>query len=198
MESQELAPGIVVYKNVIPGSENLWRDLEDAAAKNLVFWQSASVHVGDSVAEDLKIRNTDVIGVPYLKSIEGNSVDDYGAFLSLLSKLFYDSFDPVEKEYSANFGVEHRNHFPWDILKYGIGQNFTNHIDDHPDYHRRISLVYYMNDDYLGGEIVFPRFGISYKPKANELLMFPSTYTYNHSVVPVTNGTRYAVVSWLW
>jgi predicted 2-oxoglutarate/Fe(II)-dependent dioxygenase YbiX len=54
-----------------------------------------------------------------------------------------------------------------------------------------------MNDNYSGGEINFPRFGISYKPAANEILMFPSTYVYNHSVSEVTEGTRYAVVSWM-
>jgi predicted 2-oxoglutarate/Fe(II)-dependent dioxygenase YbiX len=53
-----------------------------------------------------------------------------------------------------------------------------------------------MNDNYTGGEISFPRFGITYKPKANELLMFPSNYVYNHSVAEVTAGNRYAVVTW--
>ena len=60
-----------------------------------------------------------------------------------------------------------------------------------------MSWVYYINDDYTGGEIVFPRFGITYKPAKDELLIFPSTYVYNHSVLPVIEGTRYAVVSWL-
>jgi predicted 2-oxoglutarate/Fe(II)-dependent dioxygenase YbiX len=60
-----------------------------------------------------------------------------------------------------------------------------------------MSTVYYFNDDYTGGEVIFPRFDIKYKPVANELLVFPSTYVYNHSVVPVVEGTRYAVVSWL-
>jgi Rps23 Pro-64 3,4-dihydroxylase Tpa1-like proline 4-hydroxylase len=54
-----------------------------------------------------------------------------------------------------------------------------------------------MNDNYIGGEIKFPRFNVTHKPKANELLIFPSGYTYNHSVLPVESGTRYAIVGWL-
>ena len=54
-----------------------------------------------------------------------------------------------------------------------------------------------MNDSYTGGEIVFPRFNLTIKPEADAMIMFPSTYVYNHSVLPVTEGTRYSVVSWL-
>ena len=89
------------------------------------------------------------------------------------------------------------SHDTYGILKYGSGQQFTNHIDDSPKYHRRISTVYYLNENYTGGEINFPRFNITFKPKANQMLMFPSTYVYNHSVSPVIEGKRYAVVSWL-
>lgn len=97
----------------------------------------------------------------------------------------------------TSFGVAFSDHDSYQILKYSKGQKFTNHIDDHPQYLRRISSIYYINDDYIGGEINFSRFNISYKPKANELLVFPSTYVYNHSVSEVTDGTRYSVVSWL-
>ena len=54
-----------------------------------------------------------------------------------------------------------------------------------------------MNDNYTGGEINFPRFGITFKPKANQMIVFPSNYVYNHSVSPVIEGSRYAVVGWL-
>jgi predicted 2-oxoglutarate/Fe(II)-dependent dioxygenase YbiX len=97
----------------------------------------------------------------------------------------------------SSFGIYFSNHDDYQILKYGKGQKFTNHIDDHPSYHRRVSSIYYINDDYEGGEINFPRFNISYKPKANEMIIFPSTYVYNHSVSEVLSGTRYAVVSWI-
>lgn len=82
-------------------------------------------------------------------------------------------------------------------LKIWSGTKFVNHIDDHQDYHRRVSTVYYLNENYTGGEINFPRFDIVFKPKANQMIVFPSTYVYNHSVSPVIEGERYAVVSWM-
>ena len=119
------------------------------------------------------------------------------AFNSNLSNLFLSVFGPLESDYKTNYQVETSTHEDYSILKYGVGQKYVNHIDDHKNSHRRMSWVYYVNDDYIGGEISFPRFNLTYKPLANELIIFPSTYVYNHSVLPVIEGTRYAVVSWL-
>jgi predicted 2-oxoglutarate/Fe(II)-dependent dioxygenase YbiX len=57
-------------------------------------------------------------------------------------------------------------------------------------------MSFYLNDDYEGGEIEFPRFGLQVKPEPNQMIMFPSNYVYNHVVNPVTSGTRYAIVAW--
>jgi predicted 2-oxoglutarate/Fe(II)-dependent dioxygenase YbiX len=57
-------------------------------------------------------------------------------------------------------------------------------------------MSFYLNEDYEGGEIEFGRFNLKIKPKANQMIMFPSNYIYNHTVHPVVSGTRYAVVAW--
>jgi predicted 2-oxoglutarate/Fe(II)-dependent dioxygenase YbiX len=111
--------------------------------------------------------------------------------------MLFNIVDPAEKDYLNMYGISFNDHEQYSLLKYGEGQKFINHIDDYKEGPRRISLVYYINDDYVGGEIKFPRFGITYKPKANDLIIFPSTYVYNHSVNPVISGTRYAVASWI-
>lgn len=197
MKKQELAPGIVVYQNVIDKPKSLILDIEDAVKFNVVNWREALVKEENFDGVNKKTRDTYSIGVPYL----GNSTHDLSSplssFNSTLGQIFFDSFDPLEKNYMSLYNINMISHDQYGILKYGIGQKFINHIDDHPDYPRRVSTVYYMNDDYSGGEIEFPRFKVSYKPKANELLIFPSTYVYNHSVKEVKSGTRYAVVSWM-
>lgn len=53
------------------------------------------------------------------------------------------------------------------------------------------SLVAYINDDYEGGEISFPKHNVTIKPKAGSLIMFPSQEPYIHEVKPITSGTRY-------
>lgn len=198
MIKEEIAPGIIVYSNVIPNSENLYKDIEEGMVSANILWQGASVKEADDVKVNTMTRNTQTIGIPYKGQIEDPSIGTFNqAFEINLNNLFFEHFDPVEKDYMGSYGVASEWHDVYGILKYGEGQFFTNHIDDHKDYHRRVSTVYYLNDNYTGGEINFPRFDIIFKPKANQMIVFPSTYVYNHSVSPVIEGERYAVVSWL-
>jgi hypothetical protein len=193
MNKKEIAPGIVVYSNVIPEEINLISDIEDSVSAKVLSWTTAEVLEGK--VKD--VRDTDTIGVPYYDSIQEDMQNPIDAFNKSLSNLFLTFFKPVEDDYKSSYGIEMPWHDSYGILKYGLGQKFTNHIDDHEKFHRRMSTVYYANDNYSGGEINFPRFGISYKPKANEMIVFPSGYVYNHSVSEITDGLRYAVVSWL-
>jgi hypothetical protein len=199
MIKEEIAPGIVVYNNVITDSENLCLDIEEGIASAGLSWIAASVKEGSDPMVNTKTRDTQSFGVAYLgESKEILSISNMSEFFFVsLNNLFFENFDPIEKDYMSSYGIFAESHDSYGILKYGEGQQFTNHIDDHPSYHRRISTVYYLNDNYTGGEINFPRFNISFKPKANQMIIFPSTYVYNHSVSPVTHGERYAVVSWL-
>lgn len=199
MIKKEIAPGIIVYDDVIPNSQNLYLDIEEGIVSANMTWAAASVKEGSDPMVNTKTRDTQTIGVNYLGEIkdtsEISSMSDL--FFINLNNIFFKSFHPIEKDYMSIYGIFSEWHDSYGILKYGKGQQFTNHIDDHPSYHRRISTVYYLNDNYTGGEINFPRFNITFKPKANQMILFPSTYVYNHSVSPVIDGERYAVVSWL-
>jgi hypothetical protein len=200
MIKEEIAPGIVVYSNVIPNSEDLHKDIEEGMISAGLEWVGATVQDEQYSQPTLntKSRDTQTIGVPYSGKID--SVEELNMkelFFANLNNLFFEFIDPIEKNYLASYGIFSEWHDAYGILKYGVGQQFTNHIDDHPSYHRRVSTVYYLNDNYTGGEINFPRFGITLKPKANQMIIFPSTYVYNHSVSPVIEGERYAVVSWM-
>jgi hypothetical protein len=200
MNKQEIAPGIIVYSDVIPNSEHLYKDIEEGIVSAGLAWLGASVKSGaeEDAMENTKIRDTQTLGVPYLGGIQPLEAEEFTkAFFTIANNIFFEYFDPIEKDYENSFGVVSGWHDTYGILKYGKGQHFLNHIDDHPSYHRRISTVYYLNDNYTGGEINFPRFGITFKPKANQMIVFPSTYVYNHSVSPVIEGERYAVVSWM-
>jgi hypothetical protein len=199
MIKEEIAPGIVIYDNVIPNSENLYIDIEEGLASLKMEWSNASVKKDTDPGVDIKVRDTHTIGLNYVGEIQDISVveDMSQMFYINLNNIFFENFDLVEKDYLLTYGISSGWHDGYSILKYGQGQQFTNHIDDHPDYHRRVSTVYYLNENYTGGEINFPRFNVTLKPKANQMIVFPSTYVYNHSVSPVIDGERYAVVSWL-
>jgi hypothetical protein len=194
IKKKELAPGIFVYSDVIDGHETLVSDLEEGLASSRIGWSESYITIEGESKKDTEIRDTLSVIVPYEKS---DTSTLYGYLNESVRTLLFKFFHPIEIDYKHFFHVHLDSHEPYQILKYGVGQKFTNHVDDGPGHNRKVSITYYLNDDYEGGEIVFPRFGISYKPRANEMLVFPSTFVYNHSVNPVISGTRYAVVTWL-
>lgn len=197
MQSKEIAPGIVVYSNVIQNSERLILDIEEGMQSAGISWGQAYVRSGDEIKLEESSRNTQIIAIPYNEIISDDFSSLISSFNTSLSNLFLESFSPIEKDYKSLYAADTRTHESYSILKYGVGQNFVNHIDDHFEGPRRISHVHYLNDNYEGGEIEFSRFGITYKPKANESIFFPSGYVYNHSVHPVVSGERYSIVSWM-
>lgn len=72
------------------------------------------------------------------------------------------------------------------------------HKDNHSGYEfLEYSTVIYLNDDYEGGEIYFPKLSYIYKPKAGDIVLFPcSTDEYLHGVQPVRGSNRYTIAMW--
>ena len=55
--------------------------------------------------------------------------------------------------------------------------------------------ILYLNNDYEGGELYFPRHGIKFKPQLGQYIMFPGGHENIHGVSEITKGTRYTMVS---
>jgi hypothetical protein len=86
----------------------------------------------------------------------------------------------------------------YDFLKYEVGEFHREHIDQYQDIPNRfLGISYILNDDYEGGDLSF--FGNTYTPtvKKNQVVIFPSNFMYPHQVTPVTKGTRYAIITWI-
>lgn len=197
MNRRQLAPGIFIYSQVLDSHTEMIKDIEEGAESSQTLWVQSEIIQGEDSRVDKDYRDTYSITIGYSPIVLDQFSNLKESFNSSLSNIFLAGFSSAELDYKIEHNLETTWHESYSILKYGKGQKFVNHVDDHKDYHRRVSVVYYMNDNYSGGEIVFPRFGITYKPLSDELLIFPSTYVYNHSVSPVVEGTRYSVVSWL-
>jgi hypothetical protein len=74
------------------------------------------------------------------------------------------------------------------------GVALLEHVDNHTDPSLVYALVAYVNDDYVGGEVFFSKFGLSLKPKAGSLLAFPTTEQWLHGVTAVEAGpVRYVL-----
>lgn len=195
MEHEILAPGIWSFTNVIPYSEELVDEIEEYVKAGGLSWYSARIS-NDNVDASLEtmVRDTYSIGI---RHDVASTVDLDPTPEANISRLLTNSFRDKILNYCNTHGLTLSWSDNYQILKYGVGQKFDRHIDDHERYPRRLSLSYYLNDNYEGGEIEFDNFGVKIKPKKDQLILFPSNYVYSHRVWPVTSGTRYAVVQWM-
>jgi len=62
--------------------------------------------------------------------------------------------------------------------------------------HRDVSAIYYLSDEFEGGEIVFGLQQLVVKPRRGLLLAFPSDASHVHEVLPVRSGVRYTMPIW--
>lgn len=56
-----------------------------------------------------------------------------------------------------------------------------------------IAGLFYINDDYEGGELYFPIQNIQFKPKRGAAYFFPGDMNYIHGVTEVESGIRYTI-----
>ena len=54
----------------------------------------------------------------------------------------------------------------------------------------------YLNDNFTGGELVFPDLGVVIVPKPGLLVGFPSNHKFVHAVPKVLSGKRYSLPVW--
>ena len=62
--------------------------------------------------------------------------------------------------------------------------------------HRDVTAIYYLNEEFEGGEIVFERPQMTVTPRRGLLLVFPSDAEHVHEVLPVRSGVRYTMPIW--
>jgi hypothetical protein len=99
-------------------------------------------------------------------------------------------------DYANYWGINVIYYEAFNFVKYnGPGQQFKIHADHGPAYNTTVSVVVYLNDDYEGGELYFPRLDkLVYKPKIGDIAIFPSNYIYEHASRDMIEGIKYSVV----
>lgn len=74
------------------------------------------------------------------------------------------------------------------------GTELISHFDKYSDKLVEYAAVLYLNNDYNGGELFFPKFDYEIKPEPGTLIIFPSTEQFEHGVRPVKEGpVRYVI-----
>ena len=85
------------------------------------------------------------------------------------------------------------------VLEYNLNQEYKFHHDTSNDpnskeYHRIISIILYLNDEFDGGGTEFSH--QTYKPSPGYGLFFPSNWSFPHSGQKVLSGKKRVAVTW--
>jgi hypothetical protein len=192
IEYDKLAPGIFVYRNVIPKEWNAVERIENALAMpgTRFSWKAAKTGY-DIVTEDHRKCKDWKIDESIL-----SPRDEYSADIIDLHKDLLDSLKRCIEHYKGlNYLAEISFFECVNVVRYGKGEFFKVHTDDGDPYRCTLSAVGYPNDNYEGGELWFPEFDVKHKPQAGDFVLSPSAYVYAHSSEPVLDdGLKYSFV----
>lgn len=202
MKDREIHSGIIVsnpglginlYNSAIP--ENICNDIIHALESNLngsgpYRWQGAKVTEADEVLSsarncvDFKVSSNNL-----------GPKNQYNLPFYDMHQKAFDHIKPLTDDYGRYWGVGIQFFEAFNFVKYeGAGTHFKIHADHGPAYVTTVSVVAYINDEYEGGEIYFPRFDLTIKPKRGDVVVFPSTYIYEHASNDMISGTKYSIV----
>ena len=145
--------------------------------------------------ETSRYRNCDVVYISNYDTIEKNQNNRKS-----IDEGIYDIIHKGIKKYLKKYSPHTFNmngDTGYQLIRYKTGDYVTEHIDTSSGEHRTLSCSLLLNDDYEGGELSF--FNKRYKLKGSkgDLVIFPSSFTYPHEVLPVISGTRYSIVTWI-
>lgn len=180
-----VAPFVMLVDGALPNGADLI-----ARGEAVQRWRPAGV-VGDDGVSYADHRNNDFILVtPQFDSALGE------AELKLRQ-----IFHAAAHIYCAAVGhLQLRSDLGYQLLRYQQGHHFHEHVDQMVGAtaygQRLVTAILYVNDDYEGGELLLPQQNLVYKPKAGTLILFPSGFCYPHASNQITQGTKYAVVTW--
>ena len=105
---------------------------------------------------------------------------------------------------------------PLQVLHYAVGEQFRPHHDfldpDAPGFAEQLKLygqriatvLVYLNDEYVGGQTIFPKIGISYRGNRGDALFFTNVDRSGrgdpltmHAGTPPTSGEKWVVSQWI-
>ena len=107
-----------------------------------------------------------------------------------LDKVFYLAYQKCVNFYGVELYPFENKRTP--LVKFEKNYKMNEHADTAGDF----AVIYYVNDDYDGGEINFMDHNLKIKPKANSFVTFPSNADYWHEVLENTGKERYSATQW--
>ena len=187
---QDLGNNIFMYNNVMGEDLDILKEVDSIFVNYNIGFADSTMNAGDY---DKSLRSCTVFSL-YTNKEEDV---DYNNLKKILNKKIDIAVSKCILDFIKKTGIKIKERESWEVLKYEKGQMVTWHCDDGEVHPSKVSFVYYINDDYEGGEIQFKNkvYTMPIKPSKDSLIIFPSGIDYIHRVLPVTEGTKYSVIS---
>ena len=185
MQHNKLEDYIYIVKNAL--SVNLCDKILDE-------FKSSDEWVDTEVASGLNknIRNCQTIIISFPHVIQKNK-----NIRHKLDNAIFDGASKCIQEYNTKFPhCKIEEDSGYELLKYPKGCFYIQHTDSFKARPRAISCSFILNDDFEGGEFAFFDRELKYKLEKGDAIMFPSNFMYPHEIMPVTQGTRYSIITW--
>ena len=123
---------------------------------------------------------------------------------SFLDESTYSEYLPIIKNSVAAYNNDVAQPFYFGIKeiikpemhKFTVGTKMLLHHDHGIKGAPTLTTLGLLNDDFEGGEFLFWNDEVV-KIEAGDMLLFPALFAYLHQVTPITKGTRYSIISWV-
>lgn len=185
MLSPEIFEKVFYYKNALEDPQ-VMIDLVESCDKDLTESTSIPRWQEWGASGDLPY----IFG--YQKKFTNEADTDPDVNIQKINNSLRDAIVKVSNDYAKKNQMDIGSLMPLSVSKYSTGKSMGPHVDDYGDgKNPNISVVLYLNDNYLGGELSFPQQGIKIKPEAGSIVVFPSTEPYFHESLPIESGIKY-------
>ena len=183
---------IQIYSNVLP--KDFFEKAQNIVKNGKEY--AASVGTADDRRIDLKIRDAyhiiDENNEDYLKIKDYMKQTMFDCLFNYLQITNYIAYVDIEKfviDSSLNFIAYRPN-----------SAGYLEHVDaffrDSTLHERLFSCVYYLNDDFVGGDLYFPRLNKKIKVKKNSIVVFPSSCLFSHVGLRLGRGRKVICPAW--
>jgi hypothetical protein len=170
-EATDLGNGVWYFTNIYKNLNEIYRVLNTISWSEWNRYGAEALPLGKSVS---------------IKS-DGGPED---VLLNISNLVFHEYCKKTNNDYMGYkvFGSVHLR--VWDAPNMGmpLHSDFTYNDSSQDKIYPEFTLSYYLTDDYEGGHIEFPEIGVSLKPQAGSVIIFPSTTL--HGVTDLVSGNR--------
>ena len=166
------------------------RLLDEYAPTN--YWEKTLTGSG----HDPGARKCEYIPISEQGVIEEENEQDRREIDDYLFNVVKDIIAQYQQQH-PEFELEIQEDSGYELLKYEVGDFYIQHSDSFKEQPRALTVIMSMNDAYEGGEVALFNRELVYKLNAGDILVFPSNFMYPHEIMPVTDGTRYSIITWV-